>query len=123
MLYRAAVSPRRARSWTRPSGGSARTSASPRRRWRRSRTARAISTSFTPTAAAVLDMHERWLDEAGRELGRRVLDQLPGVVADDRHRRAALLDPVDLDLGAADHEIRMRLRPVDPHLLEPLGIR
>ena len=33
--------------------------------------------------------------------------QLPGVVAHDRHRRAARLDAVHLDLGAADHEVRV----------------
>ena len=51
----------------------------------------------------------------------RRLERHPGVVADDRRRRAARGEPVDLDLRAADHEVRVRPRDVDPRREQLVG--
>src|SRR6185312_10309707 len=53
------------------------------------------------------------------------LFQLPGVVADERYHAAAGLDAVHLDLGAADHEIRVGagLVDADRFQVDLLGIR
>src|SRR5215469_4697929 len=48
--------------------------------------------------------------------------QLPLIVAQQRHHTATALDPVDLDLAAADHEVRVDAGDVDAELAECFSI-
>ena len=58
--------------------------------------------------------HAPGRERPARRLARLV--QHPGVVAQDRGRGAVCREPVDLDLRAADHEVRVERRRVDTAL-------